>query len=60
MMILSNTKKPSKSNDSEGLFFFVIPFGQFSNKFYEQLKVFYDLKALIVKDLQAISANRIF
>ena len=31
---------------------FVIPFGQFSNKFYEHLKGFYDLKILIIKDLK--------
>jgi hypothetical protein len=33
-------------------YFFVIPFGQFSNKFYESLKVFYELKTLIDNDLK--------
>jgi hypothetical protein len=48
----TNTKKPSNSMNLKASYFFVIPFGQFSNKFYESLKVFYELKALIDNDLK--------
>ena len=58
-MNLSNTKKPSNSMNLKASYFFVIPFGQFSNKFYEQLKVFYDLKTIIDIDLRAASTSKI-
>ena len=43
-------KKEASTRDASFVHF-VIPFGQFSNKFYEQLKGVYDLKMLISKIL---------